>query len=117
MSLLHEATARVSRAAGPVVTHDLGRPSRTGDRPTRLLLLGRNIPPPRQTGSAGHFTGLHCHVTSVAFRTAVLAIIAADGLGRSKVITSIQSENVSNGGPGWIDISKKENRAVCPRPP
>lgn len=85
LRLLHEATAGVSRAAGPVVTHDLGWLSWTRNRLTGLLLQGCYLLQPWQAGTAALFTGLYRHVTSVAFGTAVLAVAAAHGLRGSKV--------------------------------
>lgn len=84
MHLLHEAAAGVSRAAGLAVTRDLGWPSRTRSHPTGLLLPGRNLLQPRPGVPAGHVTGLNLEVTPVAFRTAVLAVAAAHGLGGGK---------------------------------
>lgn len=78
LRLLHEAAAGVSRAAGLVVTHHLG------SRLTGLLLQGRYLLQPRQTGAAGLFTGLNRHVTLVAIGTAVLAVAAAHGLRGTK---------------------------------
>lgn len=86
--LLHEAAAGVSRAAGLAVTRDLGRP---GSQPTGLLPPGRNLPQPRPGLPAGHVAGLTRQVTPVAFRTAVLAVAAAHGLGRGGGTSVLQN--------------------------
>lgn len=75
--LVHEAAGGISGAAGPGVAHVPDGPSRTGNG---LGLQGRDLLHPGPARLAGSVAGLLGHVAFVAFRAAVLVIVAAHGL-------------------------------------
>ena len=91
---VHEAAGRVLGAAGLGVTHVLGRPRWTGNSVTKLLLQGRDLLQPGQAETTGLLAGLFSHVTLVAFRTAVLAIVTAHSLETTRSKCSLMPPEV-----------------------
>lgn len=75
--LFHEAAGRVSGTAGLGVAHVL---SWTGNSLAEHLLQGWDLLQPGHTEATGFVTSALCHIALVAFRAAVLVIVAAHSL-------------------------------------
>lgn len=88
MGHVHEAAGRVPGAASLGVTHVLGRRSWTGNSLTGLVLQDRCLRQPGQAEATGLITSLFSHVTSVAFGAAVLMIVTAHRLERTRLNSS-----------------------------
>lgn len=90
VGLVHEAAGRVLGAAGLGVTHVPGRPSWTGNSRSGLILLqGRYLLQPGQAELTGFVTSLFSHIAFVAFGAAVLVIVTAHGLEKTRLSNSL----------------------------